>query len=226
MGIVDAVIIILLILGIMAGLKRGLVKQLVLLIGLVGTLVISFYLKNPVATLLYKHLPFFEFGGIFKSAPVLNILLYEVLAFLMVFSVLYLVLRILLKVSGLIESLLKATVILGFFSKIIGGLVGFIESYVIVFVALFILNQPFVNINGLKNELEKSQVSNFILNKTPILSSITSDAKIVVDNVYEYAKMYKDNPSEFNKQITELFIKYEIISKENIDYLKEKGKIE
>lgn len=221
MNILDAVIIILLILGIMSGFRRGFVKQTVLLIGLVAVLVISYYLKNPVATFLYKHLPFFNFGGIFKGVSVINILLYEVLAFLIVFSVLYLVLRLLLKISGLIESLLKATIILGFFSKIAGGIVGFIESYIIIFIVLFIANQPFVRITG----IEDSKVANFILDNTIILSDTVKNTNKVIDEIYDLSKVYKNDSKEFNKQAIDLFIKYDIISEENINYLKEKGKI-
>ena len=78
MNILDALIIIFLILGIMAGLRRGFIKQIVLLVGLIAILVISFYLKNPVATFLYKHLPFFKFSGIFKGVSILNILIYNI----------------------------------------------------------------------------------------------------------------------------------------------------
>lgn len=221
MNILDAVIVILLILGIMGGFKRGFVKETILLVGLIAVLILSYYLKNPVATFLYKHLPFLNFNGIFKGVSVLNILLYEVIAFLIVFSLLYLVLRLLLKISGLIESLLKATIILGFFSKIAGGIVGFIESYIIVFIVLFIFNQPFIRVTG----IEDSKIANFMLNNTFILSSSVENTNIVIDEIYSLSKIYKDDSKEFNEKAIELFIKYEIISEENINYLREKGKI-
>jgi uncharacterized membrane protein required for colicin V production len=222
MNILDAVIIILLILGIMGGFRRGFVKETVLLIGLIAVIVISYYLKNPVATFLYKHLPFLNFNGIFKGVTILNILLYEVIAFILVFSILYLILRLLLKISGLIESLLKATIILGFFSKIAGGIVGFIESYIIVFIILFIFNQPFIRVTG----IEESKVANFMLNHTIIMSSTVENTNKVVKEIYDLSKVYKNDSKEFNKQAIELFIKYEIISEENLNYLREKGKIE
>ena len=221
-SIVDALIVVLLILGIMGGLRRGLIKQAVLLVGLVAILVISFYLRGPISTYMYKHLPFFSFGGLFKGVSVLNILLYEVIAFLIVFSILYLVLRILLKISGIIESILKATIILGFFSRIGGAIVGFIESYIIVFVILFIINQPFVNIKG----LEESKLMNTILTKTPVMSASVKDTKKVVDEIYGLKETYKNNGKEFNEKAIELFIKYDIVSEENINYLREKGKLE
>ena len=74
MNIVDALIIVCFFLGIMSGMRRGLIKQTVFLVGLILILVVSFYLKNPVASLLYKNLPFFNFGGVFEGVAVLNIL--------------------------------------------------------------------------------------------------------------------------------------------------------
>jgi len=221
MNILDALIIVFLILGIMTGFRRGFIKQVVLLIGLIVILVLSFYLKNPVATFLYKHLPFFKFNGLIKGVSVINILLYELIAFLIVFSILYLILRIVLKITGLIESLLKATIILGFVSKILGGLVGLIESYIIIFIILFITSQPFINIKG----LEDSKMAQFILDNTPIMSGAIKNTRKAISKVSELAQIYKSDPKEFNNKSIELFVQYEIISQENVDYLREKGKI-
>ena len=70
MNILDAVIIIFFMVGLLAGLKRGFFKETVLLVGLIVILVLAFFLKDPVSTFLYKHLPFFSFGGIFKGVSV------------------------------------------------------------------------------------------------------------------------------------------------------------
>ena len=222
MNILDAVIIIFFIVGILAGFKRGFFKQTVLLAGIVVVLVLSYYLRVPVSTFLYKHLPFFTFGGIFKGVAVLNILLYELIAFLIVFSILYLVLRIVLKITGLLEKVLNATIVLGLFSKIAGGIVGLLESYIITFIILFIFSQPFIKVTG----IEESKLSNFILEKTPIMSSVTKDLKTVIDEIDDLSKKYKNDSKAFNEDTIKLFIKYEIISQENLDYLKEKGKLD
>ena len=222
MNIVDALIIVLLILGIMGGLRRGVLKELVLLVGLVLTFILSFYLRVPISTFLYKNLPFFSFKGIFKGVSALNILLYELIAFLVVFIVLYLILRILLKISGIIEKIFRATIILGIFSKIAGAIVGFIEAYVIVFIILFVSSQPFFNVTG----LEDSKLSKRILTSTPILSETTFDVRQVFDEIDTLTKVYKDDKDSFNKKAIELFLKYDIITEENLDYLKSQGKIE
>ena len=221
MNILDALIIVFLIIGILAGFRRGFIKQTVLLVGLVVIIVLSWNLRVPISTFLYKHLPFFSFSGIFKGVSVLNILIYELIAFLVVFSVLYLLLRIILKITGLIENILKATIILGFFSKIAGGIIGFLEGYILTFILLFIFSQPFIKVTG----IEDSKLANIMLNNTPVMSSAIRDTKDVVGEIDELAKKYKNDNKEFNNEAIKLFLKYDIISEENLEYLKDKGKL-
>ena len=203
------------------GFKKGVIKQVVLLLGLVIVLVVSFYLKNPVATFLYKNLPFFKFGGAFQGVTILNILLYEIIAFFLVFSVVYLILRVLLVISGIIEKLLRATIILGFFSRLAGGVVGFFESYIIIFIVLFFFSTPFINVTG----INQSKLANKMLDETPVMSDAIKDTRKVINEVYELSKEYKNDSENFNKEAIELFLKYDIISQENVDLLKEKGKL-
>ena len=221
MNILDALIIIFLLVGAGAGLSRGLIKQSVLLVGLIVVLVLSFYIRIRVSTFFYKNLPFFNFDGIFKGMSVLNILIYELIAFLLVFSVLYIALRILIKISGIIEKILKATIILGFFSKIGGSIVGIIESYVIIFVVLFVFSQPVLKVSG----MEDSKLTPLILNNTPVLSESVKDFRFVFDEIENIVNSYKEENVDFNEKTIEIFLKYNIVTQENIDILKEKGKI-
>jgi uncharacterized membrane protein required for colicin V production len=221
MNILDAVIIVLLLVSILGGIRRGLIKETVLLVGLVAIVVISWHLRVPVATYLYKHLPFFGFNNIFKDVSIINILLYELIAFLAVFAILAIVLVVLLKISGIIEKILKATIILGIFSRIGGAIIGFIEGYIIVFIILFIMNQPFIHISG----IEGSKLSSFILNNTPVMSKTTIKTRDAIKEIYEITDKYKDDKKELNKNMIDIFIKYDIISTENVNYLREKGKI-
>ena len=222
MSIVDALIIVFFILGIISGLRRGLLKEVVLLVGIVLSIVISFYLRTPIATFFYKTLPFFSFKGVYSGVTILNILLYEMIAFLIVFSILYLILRVILKITGFIELLLKLTIILGIFSKIGGAIVGFIEAYVLIFVFLFIFSQPFLNIKG----LNESRVANRILDSTPVMSNSIRNTRQAINEVYNLSKIYKTDKKEFNDETIKLFIKYDIITEENIEILKERGKLE
>ena len=222
MNILDAVIITILIVGVLGGMSRGLIKQVVLLIGLVVCLVFAFSLRTPIATFMYEYLPFFKFGGLFSGVSIINILLYELIAFLIIFSLLYLVLRILLKITGIIEKILDMTIILGFFSKIGGGIVGFIEAYILVFVFLFVCNQPFIRVTG----LDSSKVGNFILDKTPVMSSAIEDTRKAINEVYTLTTKYKNDKNKLNQETIKLFIEYDIITEENVKKLREKGKLE
>ncbi|MCI7332585.1 MAG: CvpA family protein [Mollicutes bacterium] len=221
MNILDAVIITILIVGVLGGMSRGLIKQAVLLIGLVVCLIFAFSLRTPIATFMYEYLPFFKFGGLFSGVSIINILLYELIAFLIIFSLLYLVLRILLKITGIIEKILDMTIILGFFSKIGGGIVGFIEAYILVFVFLFVCNQPFIRVTG----LDSSKVGNFILDKTPVMSGAIEDTRKAINEVYTLTTKYKNDKNKLNQETIKLFIKYDIITEENVQKLREKGKL-
>ena len=206
MNILDAVIITILIVGVLGGMSRGLIKQAVLLIGLVVCLVFAFSLRTPIATFMYEYLPFFKFGGLFSGVSIINILLYELIAFL---------------ITGIIEKILDMTIILGFFSKIGGGIVGFIEAYILVFVFLFVCNQPFIRVTG----LDSSKVGNFILDKTPVMSGAIEDTRKAINEVYTLTTKYKNDKNKLNQETIKLFIKYDIITEENVQKLREKGKL-
>ena len=138
MVIADAVIIGLMIFFGISGLKNGFFKQTVLTIGTILVFVLSYYFKDYLANFFSYNLPFFDFPGTFQGLEVVNIILYQMLAFL--------ILVVLLKITGVFEKILKFTIILGIPSKILGFILGLVEGYVVIFVALFFLSQPAVNI--------------------------------------------------------------------------------
>ena len=96
LNILDAVIILMLLLGAVLGFKRGIIKSAVMFGGAILVIVLAYLLKNPVSMFLYNNLPFFKLGGIFEGVSVINILIYEAIAFLITFSVLMIILRLLI----------------------------------------------------------------------------------------------------------------------------------
>ena len=70
----DIIIIMIILFGAIVGFKRGIIKQSVITVGMILVLILSFILKNPVSSIMYEHLPFFSFGGLFENLAVLNIL--------------------------------------------------------------------------------------------------------------------------------------------------------
>ena len=119
------------------------------------------------------------------------------------------------------------TIILGIPSKILGGVVGVLKWFIIVFIGLYVLNMPMFEIK----EIEESSFANGILNNTPVLSGIIDDTTKVIDEFIVLKDNYKDNevdPTEFNRETLDLFLKYDIVTVESIEKLvnKEKLKIE
>ncbi len=217
MNVVDLFIIIFLLFGFLIGWHNGFIKQTVSTIGLVLVVCLAFVLKNPVSSLFYRYLPFINFSGAFKDVSVLNIILYEFLAFIITFSVLLCLFKILVKTSSIIEKILKATIILGIPSKILGGIVGIIENFIIVFIALYFLNLPILNFS-LVNE---SKFANQILNKTPILSNICNDTLVLYDEIGVLKEEYirEVDKTELNNKILKLLLEKDFVSQENVDYL-------
>ena len=63
----DIIIIMIILFGAIVGFKRGIIKQSVITVGMIFVLILSFILKNPVSSIMYEHLPFFSFGGLFDE---------------------------------------------------------------------------------------------------------------------------------------------------------------
>jgi len=220
MNVVDVIIIFSLAFGAVLGFKRGAIRTGVSFIGLVLAIVLAAVLRRPVAGFMYEHLPFFDFGGIFEGVTVLNILLYEVIAFFIVFAVLLIGVGLLSKVANIIEKALDFTIVLGIPSKIIGIFVGLIETYIYVFIIMYFLTLPMFNIGIVKD----SKVTDKILNNTPILTNTVGNTLDAFQSVYEL----KDNnhtKEEYSRKSLDILLKHEITNVESIDKLIESGKL-
>lgn len=224
MNIVDLIIIILILFGAVIGFKRGFTKSLVSAVGLIAIVIIAFLLKNPVSTVLYEHLPFFQFGGVIKGVTVLNIALYELLAFIIVLAILGIVLKILMIATSIFERILTLTIILGIPSKILGAIIGALEWFILVFIGLYALNMPVVNVK----EINNSTLAPKILNNTPILSGVIKDTNDVINEFASIKDRYTDknvDTNEFNKETLDLFLKYNVVSVDSVDKLIKDNKL-
>lgn len=223
MNVVDIVILILIAFGGLLGFKRGFTRELVSLLGIFVILFLSFILKNPISVILYNNFPFINFGGIFKDITVINILFYEIVAFLIVFIILTIIFRLLLKITNIFEKILSATIILGIPSKILGAILGCIHSVIYIFISLYILSLPTFNFELINN----SKVGNTILGKTPILRSVCDNSLEVFNEIVELKEEYSNTSStdEFNQKVLTLMIDKKIITVENAQNLIDKGKI-
>lgn len=222
LGIIDAIILLVILLGGIIGFKEGVIKKLTSVVGLILIVILSFTLKNYLSVYFYENLPFFDLWGVFKGIQVLNIVFYEMLAFLIIASVLTIVYKVLLGVTGIIEKILKATVILSIPSKILGFFVGLIESYIWVYLFLFVFTLPVFNIK----EIYESKTAMFIIEKTPILSKYTDKTLDIYHDLYTIIDNRENKTNtQVNEEAMDLMLKYEIITKESAKKLIDKNKV-
>ena len=225
MNIFDIVIIFILIIFFITGWKRGVIKEIVSLVGIILVFIISFLLKDKLGNFLCLNLPFISFKGSIKGIISLNLLFYQVLAFIILFCLLLTVYELLLKLSKWLQKIVNMTIILILPSKILGGLLSFIKGYIILFCIFILLIIPLNN-----NELIKeSTLMNFILYKTPVLSNNTNKLTKSVNDIYSLGKdvtKKKITKKEANKNTLDILLKYKIIDKELVKKLIENKKID
>ena len=223
MNIIDIIIILILLMGGVIGFKNGVIRQTVSFVGFFIVVILSYFLKDFVSVILYKFVPFFSFSGSLAGVTTLNILIYEVIAFLLVYVILMAIYHFIVRVTRIVETILKFTVILGIPSKLLGMVVGFIETYIMVFIGLYCLSLPIFKI-PMMNE---SGVRNTILNRTPGLSSAVSKSLNVVNEFADLKEKYKDttNKNELNKETLDLFLKYNVVRYDTAKELVDSGKL-
>lgn len=222
-GVIDAAIILFVLLGGVIGFKEGVIKKTVSIIGVILVVILSFTLKNELSVFFYENLPFVNLWGAFKGIQVLNVIFYELLAFVIISSLLSVIYNVLLKVTGLIEMALKATVILSIPSKILGFIVGLFEGYIWVYVILFVLSLPILN-TEIVNE---SKLANKILGSTPILSGYTEKTIEVYDNIHELIVNRNDKTNiELNEETLDLMLRYDVITEDSVTKLINGNKVD
>lgn len=221
--IIDAIILLFILLCGVIGFKDGVIKRLSTIVGLLLVVIIAFNLKSKLSVYFYENLPFFNFGGIFKGIQSLNIIFYEMLAFVIIASVLMIAYNILLGITGLIEKFLKATVILSIPSKILGFIVGLIEGYIWTYIILFIITLPMFKVPGIND----SKTANYILKETPILSKYTKETVDISNSVYKII-VERDNKTneQINEESLDLMLKYKVITVSSAEKLIDRNKIE
>ena len=211
MNILDIVIVLILIMSAIIGFKRGAIKEIVSLVGIIVVFIVSFSLKGVLGNVLCKWLPFFNFAGNLEGITVLNILLYQLIAFLIIYSLLFSVYMIVMKISGIVQKIVHMTIILWLPSKLIGAVVAFITGYVMVFVVLLALLIPLKDTDMFR----ASKFANYIVYDTPILASSSENISTSINEIYtlgEDLSTGEINKNQANLETMDILLKYKIVS--------------
>lgn len=224
MNIMSAVIILIVLFYVVLGLKRGVIKTGVSLIGTIAVLVVSFVLKDIIANFLMEKLPFFNFGGVFEGITSINILMYEMISFIVVFVILYCILNILLTLSGLIEKLLKLTIVLAIPSKILGALLGLIEGIIVAFLVSFV----FLHLAPTEKYVMDSKLAIILLERAPFIGRMTTSTTLALEDINKIVNSLKEdsNRSDANYQVLHQLIYWKVITVEEAQKLIDNKKIE
>jgi uncharacterized membrane protein required for colicin V production len=165
----DLAIIIFLIIGFFVGLKRGFILQLVHLIGFIIAYVAANSYYDELAPKLTLWIPYPNFGNvsslkILTDSSNMESSFYRAIAFVIIFFAV----KVLLQIIGSMLDFVAHLPILRQLNVWAGGLLGFIEVYLVIFILLYI--SALVPIEFFQNGLEDSVMAKAIVNHTPVLS--------------------------------------------------------
>lgn len=213
--------IVLILIGyIIGGWKNGVVKETASIIGIIIVFFLSYYLMGIVGNFLCTILPFFKFDGLVS----LNILIYQAIAFILLFTIFMSLYRLLLKISNGLQKIVNATIILIIPSKILGAIMGFISGWITIFVILLVLLVPFKDVK----EFNNSTMNDIVLFHTPLLSDIVKPFTKGVIEIYDTSSKIANkniDMDEANTKSIDIMLKYKLVDKNTIKKLIELDKL-
>ena len=218
LNIFDVGIILLLIMFLIVGFKNGVIREAFALIGIIAVFILSFVFKGLLGNLMCIILPFFKLSGVIEGFSVINILIYQIIAFMLVFAILLTIYEIFLKISKFIQKLVNLTIILILPSKLLGAVVSLIKGVIVLFAVFIVLMIPLKN-----SELfTGSTMVNQILYKTPILSQSSNNYINTVEEIYNLAEKVsnkKISTNDANLELLDMMLKYKIVNKSTVESL-------
>ena len=151
-------------------------------------------------------------------------MMYQMIAFIIIFSLLLGIYSISLKISRIVQKFVNMTLVLWIPSKILGAVVSFIKGYLILFIIFVFLMIPLGNYSIFK----ESTFINIILNKTPIVSKHTSSFTKPILEIIDFSKKVnnkKITAKDANKRAISIMINYDVVDKNTVEKLYEKKKL-
>lgn len=167
----DIIILIIFAASLIVGGKRGFVVQAINLFSFVIALIVAYIYYKPLAQKFVLWIPYPGFTEDATMTLVLDSLdvdrtFYRVIAF----AIIFFTVKIALQIVGSMFDFLTYLPILGSINRILGAVLGFVEFYFLLFIALYVL--ALLPIEGLQTILDSSILTGLILEHTPIITSV------------------------------------------------------
>lgn len=221
--IIDVLILLGLGLGAVTGFARGFLRQTVQSLGGILVVILAFIFRGAVSSFLMRIFPSINIGGDFSGISSMNILVYDIIAFVILLVIFGIALRLVMTVATFIERIFNATIILAIPSKILGAIMGLVEAYVIIFIILFILTLPVFNFKF----INQSKYKNTILEGTPIMSALASKTVNSFNDIYALKDDFVNEVDrlELDEKVLKILIDNKIITDKRAEELYNEGKI-
>lgn len=165
----DFILIIILIAGMLTGLKRGFILQVIHLTGFVVAFIVAYQFFDDLAPQVKLWIPYPLTG---EGPAMLSLLggdyLEDAFYRAVSFVILFFGTKIAMHIIGSMLDFVALLPILKQLNKWAGSILGFLESYLIMFILLFIA--ALIPIDQLQQLLDQSILANLIVNHTPYFS--------------------------------------------------------
>ncbi|GGM26971.1 putative transmembrane protein YshB [Paraliobacillus quinghaiensis] len=165
----DIILIVLLILGILRGLKRGFILQAFHLIGFIVAFIVAVLYYDNLSNQLnmwipYPGLPEGETWAVFLESLPLESAFYNAIAF----AILFFVTKIIISIISSMLDFVAELPILHSVNRLLGAVLGLLETYFVMFVILYIA--ALLPVGFIQEAIEGSSIATLIIDNTPVLS--------------------------------------------------------
>lgn len=171
---IDLLIIAMLLFGVLVGLKRGFIMQLFHLASFVVSFIVAAIYYDQLAPKLELWIPYPDISSdsawsdIFGAVP-LDQVFYNAIAF----AILFFATKIILHIIGSMLDFIADLPILRSVNKLLGGVLGCVEIYLLVFVILYL--SVLLPITPVQEALDRSILAAWIVEHTPYISGEIKD---------------------------------------------------
>ncbi|MFB5662938.1 CvpA family protein [Alteribacillus sp. HJP-4] len=169
-------LIIILFVSFLVGLRRGFMLQLIHLASFFIALIIAFYFYQDLAEYLRLWLPYPEISSGGDGAVNMFVSMFDmesVYYYGIAFFIIFIAAKILLQIVGSMLDFVSQLPLLRTVNRWLGGLLGFLESYLILFILL--ITSALLPIEMFQEMIAASSVADMMINHTPILSDWIKD---------------------------------------------------
>ena len=165
----DLILFILLLFGIFIGLNRGFILQFFHLIGFIVSFIVAALYYDKLAEELELWIPYMELSNHELWPEFLRVLPLENAFYTIVsFAIIFFVVKIILQIIATMLDFVASIPLIKLVNKTLGGMLGFVEVYLVSFVVLYVLAlTPLESIQLLIND---SSIALFMLENTPYFS--------------------------------------------------------